>query len=113
MKLKTFILFSLLAGFLFTINVPHLYAITSFYPPRLDVLNYSYDNDNNPQVLTFTGLAVGGIKVVTCTVGGANGQQTFPYPIASAEYDIPGTSLSGYPGLSLIQFGEEGDCVES
>ena len=113
MRLKTFVFFLFLVGFLFVISASHLHAITSFYPPRADVLSYLFDNSSNPQVLTFTGLAVGGTKVVTCTVGGANGQQTFPYPIASAGYDIPGTSLSGYPGLSLIQFGAEGDCVGS
>src|SRR3989344_1633858 len=55
-------------------------------PPTITDLNHSFDNNNDPQIMTITGAAEGATEQVLCQVQ-VDSQQTFVYGIERIVYE--------------------------
>jgi hypothetical protein len=108
MKLEYFIAPILFIG---TLLFP-LSAAAAVVPPQVSVSNHYFDDNSNPQTLTFEGNAVGAEEQVLCNVP-QDTQQTLEYPIISASYQVLGTGLGGDIADNLLptSIGGDGNCV--
>ena len=93
----------------FFTNTNSAYALSTV-PPNINPLDYTFDDGNNPQVMTITGKVKGGYKEEFCTVE-QDSQQIFEFALTSLGYEILGTSLSGNPIITVISpEGQDGQC---